>query len=298
LRSARADKTSQASKDRVRALLGIVDLANNGNGSPLPPLPHRARAKRSRTIARFIPFQHLISPPKPASTRKFGAVAVASVQVAALFAALFVRPMPRIEPVGEAVAARRDKPELSFIVLKVAPREPAKVQALVPDSSPKTTASRKDVFGTAISSRPLPKPDALPPTESIVGEEHAGALTQKEAIVTKPNTPLAPEFVELPATLASSPVVFQPGMTNPERIAGIDPVYPLTARMRRVSGVVVMHCVLTEKGLAQNCTISNSPAYLDEAVLAAARTWRFTPVTWQGRAVSVNYVFKIKFKLR
>ena len=216
LRSARTDKPSKESKDRMRAMLGLVEEPNEVNGLPLavPTLPNRARderAKRTRKIAKFVPFQYLIAAPKPISARKFGVVAMATMQVATILAALFVRPVPRMEPVVEEVELVRDEPEMMFL--------------------------------------------QTPPTD------------------------------------------FQAGMTQPVRIAGADPSYPQIARDRGVKGTVILRCVLTENGLAQNCKISPSPAYLEEAVLSAAPTWRFTPVTFQGQAVPVNYVFKISFKL-
>ncbi len=216
LRSARMDKAPKDSKDRMRLMLGLVEATNDSHVLPLrvPSLPNRTRderAKRSRAIAKFIPFQHLLSAPKPISPRKFGAVAIATVQVATILAALFVRPVPRVESVAEEAELVRDEPEMAFF-----------------------------------------------------------------------QTP---------------PIVFQAGMTQPVRIAGTDPSYPQRAISGRVKGTVIIRCVLTENGLAQNCTVLNSPAYLDEAVLSVTPTWRFTPVTWNGRAVPVDYVFKVNFKL-
>lgn len=216
LRSAREDKAARGSKERMRAMLGLVDPVEQR----IPVLPKRMpdeRVKRSRKIARFIPFQHLVSPARPAATRKLLPVAVAFVQVAAMMAALFVRPVPRIDPATQTASSRRDEPEISFFV-------------------PKSTHTESSMF-------------------------------------------------------------FQAGMTQPVRISGMDPAYPQIALLRGVEGTVIMQCLLTEKGLAENCTILKSPAYLDEAVLSVSSSWRFAPVTWQGRAVPVHYIFKINFKL-
>lgn len=300
LRSARSDYAPKDSKDRMRAMLGIVDAVEPVNGLPLP-LPYRARqerAKRLRTIAKFIPFQNLIAPPKPASNPKFGAVVVATVQVAAIFAALFIRPLPRIEPVVEASTAHRDEPEILFFIPKSAHREAANTPASAEKTSPKAYVLNKDGSGSPRLSQDAPLLNRLPPVESYVGGEQAGAFHQMEEPTSEAAAPLTPESLRSRATFATNPLAFQDGMTKPERIAGAEPVYPMTARQRGVEGTVIMRCVLTEQGLAQSCTILKSPAYLDDAVLAAAGSWRFAPVTWQGRAVSVNYVFKYKFRLR
>jgi periplasmic protein TonB len=177
------------------------------------------------------------------------------------------------------------------------PKESASADNRLAKNATKTSMSSKNGFGRAISSRSAPTRERALLTELVVGEEHAGALTQNEKPTANIIAPSPPQSSGSIATVVTSPMVFQAGMTQPVRIAGIDPSYPQVARLRGVKGTVIMRCVLTEKGLAQNCTILKSPAYLDDAVLSVASTWRFTPVTWQGRGVSVNYVFKVNFKL-
>lgn len=296
LRSARADKASQVSKDRMRAMLGLIDPANERNAQParLPALPNE-RAKRSRKIAPYIPFQHLISPAKPSATRKVAPAVVAFVQVAAIVAALFVRPLPRIDSVKPAAPSRGDEPELSFFVPKAQPRESARAQTDGSEGIAKSSRARREGFGAADPSRRASKRTLAPLQESIVGDEHAGALAEHNPPPAIP-VALEPELSEI-AAFPNGPMHFQAGMTQPVRISGIDPSYPTTARKRRVEGLVIVRCVVTEQGLAQNCTVLKSPAYLGEAVLSAARSWRFTPMTWQGRIVPVHYVFRYNFKL-
>lgn len=301
LRSARADKTSEASKERMRAMLGLVDPADKHHGHPyrVPALPKPVvdeRAKRSRKIARFIPFRHLLSSPKPAVTRKVAPVVVAFVQVAAMIAALFVRPLPRIEPAPSKAQSRGDEPEVSFFVPKAKPRQSARAQANAAEGPAKPATARKEAAGLASQSRPVQPREPVPPKESIVGDEHAGALAENDLQPAVPAA-IAPEPVGNSAVPANSPMIFQAGMTQPVRISGIDPSYPQIARMRGVKGTVIMRCLVTEEGLARNCSIIKSPAYLGEAVLSASRTWRLTPVTWQGSAVPVYYIFRYNFKL-
>lgn len=302
LRSARTDKAPKDSKDRVRAMLGLAEEPNEVNGLPLAVslLPNRGRderAKRSKQIAKFVPFQYLLAAPKPRSVRKLGGIGIAAVQVAAILAAIFVRPVPRIGPVAETTASRSDEPELSFHVPKTTPTETSNAQNRLAQNTTKASMARKEKFGAVNSLRSAPTRERAPLMESIVGEEHAGVLAQKEEPVAHLMAPLAPQFSGTIAAVATSPMAFQDGMAQPVRISGTDPSYPQVARLRGVKGTVIMRCVLTEKGLAQNCTILKSPAYLDDAVLSVANTWRFKPMTWQGRVVPVNYVFKINFKL-
>ncbi len=304
LRSARADAVPAGAKDRVRARLGIAESIVESNSVPsvsptpqtLPTHTSSKRSKRTRKIAPLIPFQHLISTPKPWAMRKAGAAAVVFVQVAAMVAALFIRPFPKFETVPELASENRDEPELVFFAQSKTHKESKHAAIRLPAAAPKGNSGR----GSAGLFRPasLREPSLL--KESIVADEHAGALSERidpSILANAAETSLSVESASRADMDVSSPMVFQSGMTQPIRTSGVDPAYPMRARMRGITGTVVMRCVVTATGLAKNCMILKSPAYLDEAVLTAAQSWRFTPIVWQGRPVSVNYVFKYKFQL-
>ena len=298
LRSARTDAAPMGAKDRVRARLGMMESVVEPNDTPvvMPALPERTsmkRTKRAPAIARLIPFQHLISTPKPLAMRKAGAAAVVFVQVAAMLAALFIRPFPKFEPVRQSAGEAPDEPELIFFAQKKSRTESARAVNRLPEQPGKATTARNATNVPRTSA--AREPSSL--KESIITDEHAGIFSEQIGSSSAAGAPLPEQSVSRAAVDTSSPMVFQSGMTSPVRISGTDPAYPMRARTRGISGTVVMRCVVTETGLAQNCMILKSPAYLDEAVLAASRSWRFTPVVWQGRPVSVNYVFKYKFQL-
>ena len=296
LRSARSDAAPSGAKDRVRAMLGIDAVMEESDALPLPAKPQRTRIapkKGTSAIARIVPFQHMLAVPKPMPIRKFGAIATAAVQVAAVVAAIFVRPFPRFEPAPEKPVARHDEPEVAFFVPKAKKPETPVVTSKVQEINAKPLPARKEGFGKVASLRSAPVLAPAPMNEAIVGDEHAGVLLESVAKTDSVIVDAPPVMAPAPAI----PMAFQSGMAQPERIFGIDPSYPKIARMRGVSGTVIMRCVINENGLPQNCTILKSPAYLDEAVLSAARSWRFAPMKWQGRTVSVNYVFKYQFKL-
>lgn len=299
LRSARADAPPSGAKDRVRAMLGF-DSKADGAREPTSPMPARPkqrmrseRKKQNHGITRFVPFQQMLAEPKRLPVRRFVPIATAVLQVAAIVAALFVRPYPRVEPAPEKAVARRDEPEVSFFVPKAKKQEATAATASLPESNAKPLLARKESLGKAAPLRAAPVADSGLKNESIVADEHAGMLVESVATNGGSAVEMAPSMLRV----SSTPIMFQAGMAQPERIYGIDPSYPKIARMRGVTGTVIMRCVITEKGFAENCTILKSPAYLDEAVLSAARSWRFTPMKWQGRTVSVNYVFKYLFKL-
>ncbi|HEU4536884.1 MAG TPA: energy transducer TonB, partial [Polyangiaceae bacterium] len=92
-------------------------------------------------------------------------------------------------------------------------------------------------------------------------------------------------------------VPFGEGMTQPRRIAGADPAYPREALQARVEGKVIAKCVIATDGTLRNCAIIKGLPYMDQAVLQALATQRYTPVLFQGRPTAVSYNFKFSFTL-
>jgi periplasmic protein TonB len=90
---------------------------------------------------------------------------------------------------------------------------------------------------------------------------------------------------------------FGQGMTRPARIAGQDPVYTREALEARIEGLTIVKCVITSEGKAENCRMIKALPHMEKAVLEALATQKFKPVTFQGRPVSVDYVFNIRLVL-
>jgi protein TonB len=87
------------------------------------------------------------------------------------------------------------------------------------------------------------------------------------------------------------------GMTRPQQIEGSPPQYTREAMAARVEGKVLVRCVITTLGSITDCKIIKGVPMLDQISLDALRTSRFTPVTYQGHAESVQYLFTFNFKL-
>jgi protein TonB len=102
--------------------------------------------------------------------------------------------------------------------------------------------------------------------------------------------------VERPAP-TSAVIPFGAGMVRPTRIAGRDPVYTREAREAHVEGLAIAKCVLRDSGALTDCRLVKGVPFMDRAILDALTTWRFTPVLFQGRAVSVEYVINVRLKL-
>jgi TonB family protein len=93
----------------------------------------------------------------------------------------------------------------------------------------------------------------------------------------------------VPAVLA-----FGPEMTRPSLISGGELAYPREAMVAGVSATIIAKCTITAEGSLRSCRIIKGLPFLDKAALDVLATRRYSPVMYQGKAVSVEYVFNLK----
>jgi TonB family protein len=89
-------------------------------------------------------------------------------------------------------------------------------------------------------------------------------------------------------------IPFGEGMKRPVPIAQPAPVYTREARAVKAEGVVSVRCTITVEGTLKDCRVVHGVPYMDAAVLEALARWKYTPVTFQGRAVSVYYPINLR----
>jgi protein TonB len=78
------------------------------------------------------------------------------------------------------------------------------------------------------------------------------------------------------------------------------PTYPLDARRRGLQGLVVLRVFVSVQGTAQDVSVLTSSGHpiLDDAAIAAVRTWRFEPATQGGVPESGSADVPIRFMLQ
>jgi protein TonB len=86
-------------------------------------------------------------------------------------------------------------------------------------------------------------------------------------------------------------------MSRPMLISGTDPVYTKAALAAGVAGLIIARCVITATGVTTSCKIIKSLPLMDQAVLTALHSRRYTPVVHQGKFVAVHYVFSVRLVL-
>ncbi len=88
-------------------------------------------------------------------------------------------------------------------------------------------------------------------------------------------------------------------ITEPMRLDGPNPRYPVQARDEGINGVVVMDCVIAEDGSVRDVEVVKSNAHiLSEAAVEAVEQWTFVPATLDGIPVPTRYTLTVRFNLK
>jgi len=76
------------------------------------------------------------------------------------------------------------------------------------------------------------------------------------------------------------------------------PKYPATAQAAGVEGVVIAEIVVNERGEVADAKVVRSIPLLDDAALAAVKTWRYDPTIVDGQPVPVRMNVTVNFTTR
>jgi len=90
---------------------------------------------------------------------------------------------------------------------------------------------------------------------------------------------------------------FGPGMTPPVMVGGPAIDYTPQALVAGVQGTMLVKCVITQVGEVRDCRTLKGLPHMDDAVMGALEGRRYRPVSYQGKAVSVSYVFTVRLSL-
>ncbi len=146
---------------------------------------------------------------------------------------------------------------------------------------------------------PKPRPIEPPPPEHVhLAVETPVVLPDEPVVYVPPPEPVVeappPPQMELP----SQPVTLSSELSVicSERAA---PHYPMVSKRLNEQGKAVLRVELGEDGKVANATIKASSGFarLDEAALAAVKTWRCKPPVRNGAAVKASALQAFNFSL-
>ncbi len=146
---------------------------------------------------------------------------------------------------------------------------------------------------------PRPRPEARPQPQQLVAA--APVLSPAEYVAPPPPTQPVPviEAPPVPVPKPVGPVTLGAELSAscPERTA---PAYPLLSRRLGEAGTTVLRVELDEQGHVGSARVATGSGFarLDEAALAAVKTWRCNPAQRNGQAVRAVALQPFKFVLQ
>jgi eukaryotic-like serine/threonine-protein kinase len=181
------------------------------------------------------------------------------------------------------------------VVEGMAGRSDSRLVVLEPRTrAPRDTAARasKGVQGQPVTVAAGSGTETKRGTKGRSTSHSAGSATTPPAgstVAAAPQPAVAP-----PQPTAATTMPFGPEMTRPVLLSGSDLVYTREAIVTGTSGSMIAKCTITTEGTLRNCRIIKGLPYLDKAMLDSLATRRYTPVTYQGKPVSVEYIFNLR----
>ena len=141
---------------------------------------------------------------------------------------------------------------------------------------------------------PKPRPEEKPQPRQLVAEAPVVAATDAVAV------PPAPTSAPVPVIAApAGPITLgaELSVSCPERTA---PTYPLLSRRMNETGTTVLRVELDEQGHVSSARIATGSGFarLDDAALAAVKTWRCNPAQRNGQPVRAVALQPFKFVLQ
>lgn len=93
-------------------------------------------------------------------------------------------------------------------------------------------------------------------------------------------------------------ITVSPGISSGLFLRGDAPEYPLGAKMRGISGTVILQAKIGKDGAVSDLRVVSGPQELQDAAVAAVRTWRYRPYLLNGEPVEVSTRISVVFNLR
>jgi periplasmic protein TonB len=138
---------------------------------------------------------------------------------------------------------------------------------------------------------PDPTPDEPEPVREIVPEEDVQVAAPDDAIFGVPDAPPAPQ--EAPIRVGFGQ------MKEPKKLVDTKPIYPETARLARLQGVVILEIIVDKQGSVRSWKVLRPLSLgLTEAAIEAVKRWKYEPPMYNGRPVEVLITVTMRFSLQ
>ncbi len=94
----------------------------------------------------------------------------------------------------------------------------------------------------------------------------------------------------------SGAVKLASGLTAGSVISKVPPVYPMEAKMKHISGQVILHAIINKEGNIESLEVISAPSDdLAEASIEAVSQWKYRPYLLNGQPTEVDTTITVNF---
>ncbi len=127
-------------------------------------------------------------------------------------------------------------------------------------------------------------------------DEANSLIARNEMPVPNPMVTPTPAPAPAVAMQAGKPVKIESGKMAGNKIGGMNPVYPQSAKDAHISGAVVLHAIIDETGKVEALQVISSPdASLSKSAVEAVQQWTYKPYLLNGNPTSVDTTITVNF---
>lgn len=160
-----------------------------------------------------------------------------------------------------------------------------------PHQRPRTITFRDLVFH-----QPLSIPAHV--TQSTSADQPASDLIDDAVRLGGPGTDVlgtSGQSAIVPAPRVTPPRMISRGVMDAFLVERVEPEYPTTAKMIRLSGTVQLRAVIGIDGRVRHLAVVSGNPILAQAAVAAVRLWRYEPTRLNGEPVEVQTQITVNF---
>ena len=230
---------------------------------------------------------------KPAPTSTGLRVSLAAITLAAVAVVLTLLPWHVLwTPLATESPVAAQQPALLAQTKPETPEPPTVTRAVVPNVAPVQEEIKQNPTVAPPSALQTPvEPGAPQPRQKKFPRIIASAAEQQGATVMQ----AAAQGQGPPTPPPSSPS----GVSEPVLLSQVQPAYTPEAREARIQGTIELHLLVRVDGTVKVEAVIKGLGYgLDEAAIAAAEQWKFSPGKKDGKPVATYINALMNFALR
>lgn len=110
------------------------------------------------------------------------------------------------------------------------------------------------------------------------------------SVLAEPAAPAPPPAPEGPARVSS-------GVMAGNLLTHVAPIYPAEAKTQSVSGVVVLHALISKTGTVEDLKVVSGPEMLTASAIDAVKQWTYKPYLLNGEPTAVETTITVNYNL-